>query len=480
MTTILTSKNIRYRILRAYFFSVVILFFIWLIGRVVTSEFIQEIRLDNQLYYHVNHQLTHSAILKEQLHHIAAFPSVTPAINQQFQVKVRPFYINHQALVNSYEQQDAYLGAQMEKYLQNSIPKAIQVYQKIDKQLKIAAQGNWGDKKNISEILNYIDLYESELHAIVHNYFEDMESDFSVLDIWINFALTSILSLVGIIIAFKIVKPSFTYLNQYLLQNLQSQREVNKVNLELRRVNENLKTTQQLLETEQKRSMQALQDKLTLVLEQEKYLIKGQEEERKRIAHELHDSIGQMLAGIKYGLESLKGSLPSINTCNQFRGILQLTNKTIEETRRILMGLLPSTLETFGILGAIQSLIDDLQAQHPNVHFQFFQPNTPIPPLSDWVSLGIFRIVQEALNNALKHALAKEILVEIEIEQGALTVRIVDDGSGFDLKKICRMSQSKFGIENMRQRCQLLSGDFHLESIINQGTEIKATVPLLN
>lgn len=167
--------------------------------------------------------------------------------------------------------------------------------------------------------------------------------------------------------------PAMKYLSNYLRDSLQNQRKLNQVNRELNRTNKELEHTYQLLKTEQQKSIDALKSNYETEISQQKmnthYLVLGQEKERERIALELHDSIGQMLTGIKYGLEKLQSHLITTQflEAKNINELLELTNLTIEESRRILLALIPATLEIFGVDSAIKSFIGMLQKQYPTI-----------------------------------------------------------------------------------------------------------------
>lgn len=201
-------------------------------------------------------------------------------------------------------------------------------------------------------------------------------------------------------------------------------------------------------------------------------LIRVQENERKRIAREIHDSIGQTLAAIKFGLES-KLSQAGIGVTPKgitLEDIITLTQTGIEEARRIQMDLRPSMLDDLGILSTLTWFIREYQKIYSHIHIER-KTTLEEEDIPDHLKIVLYRIIQEALNNIAKHSKADFIYLSLEKVQNRIELTIEDNGLGFDPETIDRGT----GLTSMRERAELSGGRFEIQSTIDQGTTIKAS-----
>ena len=207
-------------------------------------------------------------------------------------------------------------------------------------------------------------------------------------------------------------------------------------------------------------------------------LMEGQEEERKRLARELHDGIGQMLTGLKLDSEKLK-SLPFINEKqkNSFIEHQKLIDETIEATRTVSFNLMPSVLTDFGLPSAMRLLTErTANAAGIQATFNDLTENVVLP---NNIENNLYRITQEALNNIVKHAKAKKIEVNLSNDKNRnIILFITDNGKGFDSKKAKKNKITGNGLGNMQTRVRLLDGTFKIESEINKGTSIFVKIPI--
>ncbi|KAA0991281.1 ATP-binding protein [Dyadobacter aurulentus] len=210
-------------------------------------------------------------------------------------------------------------------------------------------------------------------------------------------------------------------------------------------------------------------------------LIEGQEEERKRFALELHDGIGQMLTGLKLHAEKLK-SVQFHDEKNQrrFEQLVSLIQDIIQTTRQISFNLMPSVLNDFGLTSALKLLCDQTtEVSGAKVDFEG-NTNERIP-MSRVMETSLYRIAQEALNNALKHAQASGIKIKLEHTGNRVILEIADNGKGFSLDKV-KTEKHSFatgnGMENIRTRSQLLNGKIEIISRIDGGTKLVLEVDL--
>jgi len=200
-------------------------------------------------------------------------------------------------------------------------------------------------------------------------------------------------------------------------------------------------------------------------------LIKAQEQERHRIARELHDGLEQALALAKVTLdglieesgESLKPDLTDLST--QISGI----SNTAHE---ISHGLYPTQLEYLGLAKSIKRLCDELR-KGQNISIDLAIDNLP-ERLQPSISLSLYRVAQETVHNIVTHSQAKKVQVELGANDKRITLRIIDDGVGFDPS----LEAGGLGLESMRQRVRAVGGFIDISSCQNSGTRIEVRVPL--
>ena len=206
-------------------------------------------------------------------------------------------------------------------------------------------------------------------------------------------------------------------------------------------------------------------------------LLSAEEKERKRIARELHDGIGQALSAIKFSVEnSLRqlGNQADDSELKSLEAVIPLTQKTIEEVRRIVKDLRPSILDDLGILATINWFCREFQAIYAGIQIEreieIQEQDIPSP-----LKTLIYRILQEALNNVAKHShadLARLTLVQYD---SGIKLTIQDNGAGFDLAKTLSLkpSQRGFGLASMRERAELSGAEFEIKSAVGEGTTIR-------
>jgi signal transduction histidine kinase len=205
-------------------------------------------------------------------------------------------------------------------------------------------------------------------------------------------------------------------------------------------------------------------------------LIAAQEQERARIARELHDDIGQRLALLANQLEQLPKRIPDLQfEARGWIGELQKdTSQIAIDIQSLSHELHSSKLKYLGIAAAMKSLCHEFGAQQ-NVKTEFKSHNVP-NALSPDTSLCLFRVLQEALRNSVKHSGAQHFTVELWGTPTEIHLTVSDLGSGFDIKA-AKESQG-LGLISMEERVKLVNGTFSIESQPTRGTRIHAYVPL--
>ena len=217
-------------------------------------------------------------------------------------------------------------------------------------------------------------------------------------------------------------------------------------------------------------TIQQLEDALRI--ESLQGMIEGQETERRRVATDLHDSLGGLLAAAKIRLENLSGKFPKLDDHEEFAKIKNLLDDTIAETRQIARNLQPGTLHQFGLMKALRDLTVRVRGDGvPTIDFQHFGTFTDI---DHTIALNCYRIVQELLQNSLKHAQATEILVQLTRTDSELALLVEDNGLGYNPETMIK----GMGTDNVSQRVQFIKGEISIQTAQGQGTSTMVTVPL--
>jgi len=218
--------------------------------------------------------------------------------------------------------------------------------------------------------------------------------------------------------------------------------------------------------------------------EQRRYLsarlLEAQETERRHVAHELHDSIGSSLAGIKMALElKLKAMQKGKRNSEgiDLETIITRAREVMEETKRIQKNLRPLVLDNLGLIPAIRSLCREFEQTYPDIAIT---PSFELDEeLAEPLRIAIYRICQEALNNIARHSEAKAASLSLTKRSSNIELVISDDGHGFDTEKVLRAGKTDqgIGIFSMKERCELAGGSFSLVSRIGEGTTVSACWP---
>jgi signal transduction histidine kinase len=206
-------------------------------------------------------------------------------------------------------------------------------------------------------------------------------------------------------------------------------------------------------------------------------LILAQEMERRRLARELHDEIGQALTAVKLNLRALQGMLPA-KTASSLIESLEIVDGAIQQVRDLSLDLRPSVLDDLGLAAALRWYVDR-HAQRGGIVMEFRADlPTPRPPAA--LETTCFRVVQEALTNVLKHAQASRVAVSIDQEKDTLHLRISDDGVGFDVEGARQkaVQGGSLGVLSMQERVVLVGGRLEIISTPGKGTNIHVSLPL--
>jgi signal transduction histidine kinase len=204
-------------------------------------------------------------------------------------------------------------------------------------------------------------------------------------------------------------------------------------------------------------------------------MLSAQEEERRRIARELHDEAGQLLTSLLVGLRTLEDSRNLADTKAQGRRLRKITAQALDEVGRLARGLHPTVLDDHGLSVALSRYVAEyIKTHHIAVNLKLNEFDSRDLPSA--VQIGLYRIVQEALTNVARHSGAKKVSIKFALSATALEVAIVDDGCGFDAKAVA-VSSHRLGIQSMRERAAMLGGTLSFASQ-RMGTKILVRVPI--
>lgn len=208
--------------------------------------------------------------------------------------------------------------------------------------------------------------------------------------------------------------------------------------------------------------------------------VTAQEDERKRIARNLHDDTAQALTTLIISLERMENTLPEASS--ELRPRLQaaraLATRTLEDLRKLVHGLRPTMLDDLGLVPAIRwyarSQLEDSGIQ---MQMRAFEDTTRLPALVETV---LFRIAQEAINNILRHAHARHVSIDLRRDPGEAILRVEDDGCGFDVGRssLQAVAERRLGLLGIQERVELFGGDLMVDSSEGGGTRLTARVPL--
>lgn len=256
-----------------------------------------------------------------------------------------------------------------------------------------------------------------------------------------------------------------------------STRQLKQEILERKSAEESLKQTEQHYGKSLEKSQQ-MQEQLRLLSRQ---LLSAQEEERKKISRELHDVIAQTLTGINVRLATLKKE--AIHNTKSLERNIARTQKLVESSvdivHRFARELRPTVLDDLGLIPALQTYMKSFQEQTGiRVSLTAF---AAVEQLTEDKRTILYRVAQEALTNVSRHAQASETEVSIQKLNGAICMKIKDNGKGFQEERVLRAKKNRrLGLLGMRERLEMVGGNFSFISIPGKGTTIQARIPSFN
>ncbi|WP_125711714.1 sensor histidine kinase [Companilactobacillus kedongensis] len=221
-------------------------------------------------------------------------------------------------------------------------------------------------------------------------------------------------------------------------------------------------------------------DRMDQLAQQKKltqYVNRAYEKERKRISEDLHDSIAQGVYSAIMGVRRLENNQFSAEELNELTTVIESQlNDTLTEVKEMALDIRPSVLDNFGLFAALKVLAKRLQ-ENSGVTINV-AGNANTEKLSNDIQSVLYRIAQESINNALKHANADEITALLVAHDHYITLEIIDDGDGFDVPKHQRFNGRSMGLMNMNERVKMFNGAFKINSKSGEGTTITVKFPI--
>jgi two-component system, NarL family, sensor kinase len=236
---------------------------------------------------------------------------------------------------------------------------------------------------------------------------------------------------------------------------------------------------------EERRLLQSLARMLTTHLDRQRAeqaarmlsgrLVTAQEEERRRIARELHDEIGQILTVVKINIESLRESTLPESAATRVDACVENIGLALQQVRALALDLRPAILDHLGLPAALRWFVDRMP-QGPLTHLAVEDDEGKT--LSPEAKTAAFRIAQEAVTNVLRHARARNVWVTLACRPEELELTVRDDGRGFDLGGLRRAPASTFGLSSMEERARLVGGRIEITTTPGTGTEVRVRFPV--
>ncbi len=199
-------------------------------------------------------------------------------------------------------------------------------------------------------------------------------------------------------------------------------------------------------------------------------VLKGEEQERTRLAKDLHDGLGGMLSGIKYSFSTMKGNLVMTpDNAQAFERSMDMLDSSIKEMRRVAHNMMPEALVKFGLDTALKDFCNEIN-QSGAIKVNYQSIGLENVEIDKTISITVYRIVQELINNTMKHAQAKAAIVQISKSGDQLSVTVEDDGHGFDTSIL--NSSHGIGWTNIQNRVEFLKGKLDVNSTKDKGTSV--------
>lgn len=235
------------------------------------------------------------------------------------------------------------------------------------------------------------------------------------------------------------------------------------------------------LHEENARLLKELEKREVALLELVERLMLSQEEERRRIAYELHDSLAQIAASAHQHLQTFASRYHprTQQRREELERALDLTQRVVKETRLVIGGLRPTVLDDFGLASALRHEVNNMRTEQWEITYEESVDSQRLPPA---IETAFFRVAQEALNNIRKHAGKTPIHISLQVHEKTIRLEVRDWGRGFEpgQRPGKAASGEHIGLLSMQERVAMLGGTFHIESHSGEGTVVIAEAPFAN
>ena len=205
-------------------------------------------------------------------------------------------------------------------------------------------------------------------------------------------------------------------------------------------------------------------------------MVNGEERERLRIARDLHDGLGSLIATAKMRVDTLADQVPSLQSMDNFKKTEELINDAYYNVREISHNMMPGTLSRHGLEDAVRYLCEGIEEAHPQLAINYITYGLELVE-DEVLGTNVYRIIQELLTNVVKHAEATEVIVQLTKDEGLFEIIVEDNGKGFLVEGI--QSRVGIGLESIRSRVMYLNGELDIYARIGEGSSFTIHIPLL-
>lgn len=502
------SSVIPVRFTRIYMTLLVILAVLLTVGQLLTQSQLRAVQEEllivrhAALQRHQSQQIVKQALQVTDLNEQASFTDNVAELRRLFPVFER---YHLQSRAGRVDDPNIFIpNSEKVQQLYTNVQPQFEAFQKSAHRLMRLHQINELQNPEIQTSLNLMLANEKpfleKIDGIVVQYNSEVRAKLNLLRN-IEFYRYVFTVIVLIAIGLLIFRPAARKLKQTFAQLVEAESQTAAANKKLMNANRSLKETRQKLFAATKQQYEQQMDEQKT---RTSYLIAGQEEERKRLSRELHDGLGQMLTAIKLQIEGLEAALakavpPEQNGTSYVKNLKTLKSlitQTIQETRTISNNLMPSVLSDFGVVPAIRMLVDNDRTETIDVTFK--TNLTPdMPRLDKNIEIMLYRVTQEAVSNAVRHASPSHVHIELKERTNSLLLTVTDDGQGFKVPRknsvveLTQLDQGvnnevvqalnvrppSQGLHNIQERTKLVNGKLKLTSIPGKGTKLQISIP---
>lgn len=467
MTNPLSAEQVAERLTRYYLAALSIMAILCLMGLGIINSAIQYHESDGRVLNISGRQ----RMLSQQLTKLALLKTYEPSRTDSltFAGALHTWQIHHGQLEEGILLMEENYPVKKSRKLSEEFRMLQPVYLSLYNDFELCNTQAKADTALLSRILTEENRYLRQMDSIVFQFERESRERVRNLKI-IEYIMASVSILTLLLEVFLVFRPIVKYTRSFIHELSESKKELFLTNQELHKVNYYLSSTQQeVLNLYEARHNQLRMEEQV----RSAALMEGQEKERMRLARELHDGVGQMLTGLNLLMGRLrKTPAEDPRRVERMEEISACIQEIIRETRHISHNVMPDTLSDYGLVSTLKALtgqIDDTAASY--VSFEVSGQEKRLTPAQE---IGLYRIAQEALTNALKYAGAPDIALSLNFENDKVVLQIKDNGKGFRIEEA--LNRQSLGLDNMRTRAQLLGTEFLLESDTGKGTSITVTL----